>query len=1235
MYGSITNRRNRNLVNMKTLKKIMVAATLLVGAYSASAADVPSDKFDSKFYKDFPNFSTYAKETEEKQPIEHFGPVGIGIDLLLPPFQMRLSRIDKGSPAEASGKLKVGQMIESINGQTLKDIDPRVQLGAIITQAEATDGVVKFMVKEKPNTKAEEVIVKIPVLGAYSKTWPLNCPKSDKIVRGQAEFLARNGNFAGPGINGLGLLYMLSTGEEKDLEVARGWVKEVVAQFKDAPKIDTYPWYAGYGGIGLCEYYLRTGDETILPVIEKLADGLKRCMYNGGWNQKNGVNFGYGHLNAAGVPAAAFLLLARECGVKTDEFTLQESLKHFYRFAGHGNVAYGDHLPETGFVDNGKTGTLAFQMAAAAALIPDGENSVYAKARDISAVKGFYSTSWMLHGHTGGGIGEIWRSGAMGLMYDKKPTKYREFMDNRQWFYELSRRFDGSMGIVSATFGNGNGYDAPKSWGIGLAMSYTIPRKTLRITGAPATKFSKPYAIPKRPWGTEADEAFLSMVPPLDKNGKAENWDNEKLATDASWPISRRLNAPNVTDDVLLRYIRHTDYGVREMAANAIGRQESDRLIVELLKDKDPRVRQAACLAISTRTAPKAKFEPPQAERLTDEMVGLLIGMVNDPNESWWAVQSALNCLSVARAELLAPHLDRLCYWLDHEEWWMRSAALNAVSGLVGDERYYQKLLPRIGKLTANNRSNFIMWSLSGVNGKLRESKPEVQSLAVDVLAQAYAEIPKKMAAPGGIDMSNAENLLVETLAASLAQHPGGLDKLYTLAIQRYPGQSLPHKDLFMNADTTKLGPELKKKVYAAISEQLIPEYVASNVAPLMSEVRTAPVVADPKQFAKVEGLVELYDKMAVDEYDWRDFGPAWNEMKWDYFSFDPPETMSWDPGETRYRKVTYPAGMENWFATDFDAKKAGWQTGLQPFGQENGKLRTEPKPYIDQLIGRSPDQLKPCTEIYCRCCEPMKTFWEKEVLLMRGTFAIPPLKEGHRYRLVVGGLSHMNNGDGVRVYVNGRQVLEREREFKKREGGHPISFYIDQDRLAEFQSGKVTIAATGFLHIHLRSKNKGNFMGIWFQEMKMPPLDQSVVQKSATAKPMLSTAWQAKQDPANAEADLNEGRFRFDGKFVANPALLGAWTTVAVVPEVDAFDPAKPVNAGRAPFKKLTFEAGGLTDAVTLLWSGDTLLDLGRSQALGMTVKGDHLFIEAGGFSEKNPIGWKSPWIVLKRAAK
>ena len=179
---------------MKYISRTTLTIALMAACSPAGAAETASPAFESTYYKDWPLFSTYAKETERTQPIEHFGPVGIGIELLLPPFQMKLSRIDKGSPAEATGKLKVGQMIESINGQTLKDIDPRIILGGIITKAEATDGIVKFMVKEKPDAKAEEVVVKIPVLGAYSKTWPLNCPKSDKIVRGQADFLARSAN---------------------------------------------------------------------------------------------------------------------------------------------------------------------------------------------------------------------------------------------------------------------------------------------------------------------------------------------------------------------------------------------------------------------------------------------------------------------------------------------------------------------------------------------------------------------------------------------------------------------------------------------------------------------------------------------------------------------------------------------------------------------------------------------------------------------------------------------------------------------------------------------------------------------------------------------------------------------------------------------------------------------------------------------------------------------------------
>ncbi|MEZ6057579.1 MAG: hypothetical protein R3C01_12840 [Planctomycetaceae bacterium] len=60
--------------------------------------------------------------------------------------------------------------------------------------------------------------------------------------------------------------------------------------------------------------------------------------------------------------------------------------------------------------------------------------------------------------------------------------------------------------------------------------------------------------------------------------------------------------------------------------------------------------------------------------------------------------------------------------------------------------------------------------------------------------------------------------------------------------------------------------------------------------------------------------------------------------MEWSYHSFDPPETLPIEKSE-RYRKVTWPEGMANWFAPDFDAAKAGWKVGRQPFGQLDGEL--------------------------------------------------------------------------------------------------------------------------------------------------------------------------------------------------------------------------------------------------------------------------------------------------------
>ncbi|MDP7107353.1 MAG: DUF6288 domain-containing protein, partial [Roseibacillus sp.] len=384
------------------------------------------------FYKE-PHglFSTRPGEAKSLQTIKRFGPVGMGIDLLQPAFVMRISNIEEGSPAASTGKLKAGQVIESINGKQLAAIDPRIHLGGLLAEAEATDGLLRFEIKglDAP------VSVKVPVLGAYSKTWPLNCPKSDRIVRQVADYLSRPDTQKG--LAHIGMLFLLSTGDDRDLEIVRQWARKAPAH--------SYPWYVGYGGIGLAECYLRTGDPEILANVQEWVDSAARTQHNDAWAGRGSALTGYGkgHLNAAGTHVVTFLLLAKECGAKVPDETLHGALRHFYRYAGRGNNPYGDDRPYTGFVDNGKNGKLAIAMAAAAALTPGGEESVYARARDVCAIQSFYTTTFMLHGHTGGGIGEIWRSAAMGLLYEKRPQHYREFMDNRKWHYDLSRRFDG------------------------------------------------------------------------------------------------------------------------------------------------------------------------------------------------------------------------------------------------------------------------------------------------------------------------------------------------------------------------------------------------------------------------------------------------------------------------------------------------------------------------------------------------------------------------------------------------------------------------------------------------------------------------------------------------------------------------------------------------------------------------------------------------------------------------
>ncbi|MBT8038393.1 MAG: PDZ domain-containing protein [Verrucomicrobiae bacterium] len=1204
---------------------IIIAAAVAVGSPGIKAAENTSS-----FYKEPVLFNfTNANEKTAIQSIDRFGPVGISIELRLPPFQMYVKKVEDGSPAEATGQLMPGQKIESINGQFLKDIDPRIQLAKMITDAEASDGLIKLMIKETPDAKPHQVVVKIPVLGGYSKSWPLDCKKSDRIVRAMSSYLKEHGTYSldtqsWDSLDGFGMLFLLSTGNPKDLDVVRGWVKATVEKYKDAETIPLKPWVYGSAAIPLAEYYLRTGDASILPVIQKLADHAKRTMYNRAWSGRGGIVFGYmagGHMNAAGIHIPTFLLLAKECGVKVDDYTLQKSLKHFYRFAGKGSLAYGDGFPETYFIDNGKTGALAFTMAAAASLTPEGEKSVYAGARDVSAQRGFFGTNYMLVGHTGGGIGEVWRGPAMGLLHQKQPIRYRAFMDGRKWHLELSRRFDGSFGLLDG----GNRYDQPKTWGVMMALQYTVPRQTLRLTGAPRTKFSTPYKLPDRPWGTKADDDFCSIHPASYSDGTVPQFDRTLKGGTANG-IERHVRAEGLSDAVILKHAHHPDHEIRREIGAGYRTPEQDYQIVPMLKHKDARVRRAGLSSIH-RVHKGTRVLPP--ERLTDEMVALAIAMINDPHESWWCVENALRVMSIAPPEKVAPHIDRLLYWLGHEEWWLQHAALIGLTPLAVDDRYYEKIMPKIGEMVVSNTHAVTLQPLRKLTERLQSASPKVQQLGVKTLATAYGSFPAELPAPGGNNPQSAVDVSLSSIAKHMMNTPGGFDVLFEVAKERYPNEILPYKKDYINQDTSQLSPAVQKALTPIFLKQLIPEYVTRNIVALRSEEKRERA-GNP--LSVMGGLADLHRKAGVTDYDWHPYGPDRNAMKWHYHSFDPQEKKVWMAGATRHRKITLPEGMEKWYSPEFDPVQAGWKSGLAPFGQDEGQLKTE-KAGCDLPI--------------CRCGDPMKTLWDKEVLMIKGKFKFPPMKDGHSYRIIFGGASHVNVGDGPAIYINGRMIGRHSNPVRKRQGNRPRGNLIPRNMVAAFQGQEVELAAIAFMRMHKRTKRMGNFLTIWIEEMKNPPVNDQLVKSGLMLLPMQSSAWQQAQETDEPEMITDDGLFYYDGKFTPNPKLLATWTSIGQVNAIEQFAPGKALDSTRPRYKSLTFKDNGFTDSSSHYWSGDILMEIlpGKAKPKALKMKilpiggSDYLFIEAGGFTfyedrktYKQSRTWQCPWFVFKR---
>ncbi|MDA0374005.1 MAG: DUF6288 domain-containing protein [Planctomycetota bacterium] len=594
--------------------------------------------------------------------------------------------VAEGSPA-AAARLRAGDVLRAVRGQEIEGPDPRVTLGAAISDAEADGG--RYALDIERDGKRLRVIVRIPALGGYAESWPLDCEKSEHIVEGVARYVAgfqgEDGTYtfgdAKPfrdSLQGcLATLFLLSTGRDELLPHVKRHVLPLAERAESRRSAGGHVnWQLGYQGILLGEYFLRTGDDRVLLGLEEICAWAAENQAAGGWGHGEGVGPGYtqsGLMNHAGLPILVAMTLARECGVAVDEAAYERGMRLVQRMAGHGCIPYGDHRSELGWSNtNGRNS----MVACAFALL--GHEDTYRRAAEHLGLLVADSYHQPEFGHTGGGFNVMWRGLGSVHAPESKRSNYRRQMDQLRWYFDLCRQYGGGFSMPATPPDNARyvGLD----WGTGaVALNYTAPLRKLRITGAPRGPHARDFEAPAFAWGNAADLAFFDTEHAA---GFGEGEDAPHVVYDRF--LGNDRDAADVAYSA--RHLRHHSPMVRIWAGRrltALGGDAALDALEEASTHEDPRVRRAAFDAVSGydnwRRPMKAGFD---ADTVSERFLPAIRRTLEDPDAAWWEIDGALFALGAARPDDVRAAYPLIEPFDEHDDWYLREAAFWAALGV-------------------------------------------------------------------------------------------------------------------------------------------------------------------------------------------------------------------------------------------------------------------------------------------------------------------------------------------------------------------------------------------------------------------------------------------------------------------------------------------------------------------------------------------------------------------------
>ena len=545
------------------------------------------------------------------------------------------------SESPVSGKLLKGDQIIKINGRSLSKRDPRISLGSGLN---TTTG--KMLITVLRGSKETDITVPLPKSSKFSKTWPLKCKKSDRYIKDAAEFIIKE--FKTGRYRSLSMdvcwagLFLLSTGDENYMPV----VKRMI-DLQKGKGVSGHAWSLGYQGLFLTEYYLRTKDKEVLPLIAEFADKAAKGNAHGGWSHSVS-GFGSGYVQgalvlAAGLPVFMGVILAEECGVTVDPKEFKRMLALHFRIAGYGAVPYGDHRPIYFIGDNGKCGMLACSLQLL-------DHKKFQKAAHVLAMQEAGSYANFEGGHGTMFFNVMWRS--IGAVHVPKSlnSHYHNHMNKLAWYYDICRRPDGSfhpykvdrqwLGGINFRFGTKGSnitYSAQKAMGTTAAMglAFTAPLKHLRIMGKVNKQRKKIEAAQEFIAKDKKSEDFLN--PHYSKGGSSMGKEPEEIIEILKHKFSPR-GAP-LSLEFCKNMIRHCNPVIRFYAAGNLGYIGDSALpaIIEALESKDDRVRRAGLDAFNGRMywgrGPRCNISQ---KNIQDKLMPYAIKILRDRDEDYW-----------------------------------------------------------------------------------------------------------------------------------------------------------------------------------------------------------------------------------------------------------------------------------------------------------------------------------------------------------------------------------------------------------------------------------------------------------------------------------------------------------------------------------------------------------------------------------------------------------------------